>query len=682
MRCFKRKTALILITIFIISVFNLSLIKPASAENAEYASKVDVMFLLDASKSMTASDPQGLSAEAVKMFIDMCHIKGDKGGMVAYSGNIVREAPLSYLNSEGDKTALKNTLTNLQLGNWTDIGLGLKRAVSAVKEGHDANNKPIIILLSDGKNDPQRSKTASQDDLAAGLNEAKFQNIPVYTIGLNADGTVDKAQLEYISNETGGKSFITNNANDLPQILRDIFAESSRLKISQHVTVTGTGEYQDVPINIPDSNIVESNITILSYYPVELALTDYSGNAVAIPSEKVIYTKSNRYSMVKLVSPGKGTWTLKAKGSAGDSIDISLISNYDLKTVMGVSPDKNIFKGDKIAVTAYVESNGQKLEDSEFLSTLKSTLYMKNLENGSISEIPMAASGNAFSTEFNLPDDKSYELIAKIEGTSFSRESDAKIIGAQNRTPVVSGKSGSIILWTKDVKKINLAQYFTDADSDKLTYKASSSSLDILNMKVNVDNLELQARAWGSDKITVIADDGKGGKAERVLSVHIWFLIYILPVALAILLILALAGFSIKRKKDKEKILPIGKMMLQTKDLETGAISKPWFVDLGGFKHIFSLHVVLKSDPEFKDTGKIMFKAVEGQNLELTNNSKCTLVSNGRAIEAKKGFSIKNNDIIEITLPSQKRILVIKYYPWSSLLSVEQLFKETPNLIE
>jgi len=682
MRCFKKKTSLILIFIFVISLFSLSHINPASAENTEYASKVDVMFLLDASKSMTASDSQGLSAEAMKMFIDMCHVTGDKGGMVAYSGNIVKEAPLSYLNSEADKTALKNTLTNLQLGNWTDIGLGLKRAVSLIKEGHDANNKPIIILLSDGKNDPQRSKTASQDDLAAGLNEAKFQNIPVYTIGLNADGTVDKNQLELISKETGGKSFITNNANELPQILRDIFAESSRLKISQHETITGTGAYQDIPVNIPDSNIVESNITILSYNPVELALTDYSGNAVAIPSEKVVYSKSNRYSMVKLVSPGKGTWTLKVKGSAGDSIDVSLISNYDLKTVMSVNPDNNFFKGDKIAVTAYIESNGQKLEDSEFLSTLKATLYMKNLENGSISEIPMAAGSNAFSAEVTLPDDKSYELVSKIEGTGFSRESVSKIIGAQNRAPVASGKNGGIILWTKDIKNINLSQYFSDADGDKLTYKASSSSLDILNMKVNNDTLEIQARAWGSDKITVIADDGKGGKSERVLSVNIWFIIYILPVALAIIFILALAGFKIKRKRDKEKIMPIGKMMLQTKDLETGVVSKPWFVDLGGFKHIFSLHIVLKSDPEFKDTGKFLFKALEGQNLEITNNSKCSIVSHGRAIEAKKGFVMKNNDTMEITLPSQKLTIVIKYYPWSSLLSVEQLFKETPNLIE
>ena len=70
------------------------------------------------------------------------------------------------MNTEADKTALKNTLTSLELGDWTDIGLGLNRAA---------------------------------------INEAKAQNFPVYNIGLNADGTVDENQLKLISSETNGE---------------------------------------------------------------------------------------------------------------------------------------------------------------------------------------------------------------------------------------------------------------------------------------------------------------------------------------------------------------------------------------------------------------------------------------------------------------------------------------------
>jgi len=84
----KKKSAIVAALMFVISLFPFIMSDNAAAENGDYTSKVDVVFVVDASKSMKASDPQGLTAEAMKMFIDMCHIKGDKGGMVAYSGYI------------------------------------------------------------------------------------------------------------------------------------------------------------------------------------------------------------------------------------------------------------------------------------------------------------------------------------------------------------------------------------------------------------------------------------------------------------------------------------------------------------------------------------------------------------------------------------------------------------------
>lgn len=678
MKYFQKKTAIILAIILVIPLFHFFTSNEVVAENNEYTSMVDVVFLVDSSKSMKASDPKGLTAEAMKMFIDMCHIKGDKGGMVAYSGDIIKEAKLNYLNSEADKSALKNTLTNLELGDWTDIGLGLKRAVSILKDGHNENNKPIIILLSDGKNDPKRDKTSSQDDLAAGLNEAKVQNFPVYTIGLNADGTVDKNQLELISKETNGKNFITNNANELPQILREIFADNSRLKISEQNTIIGNGEFQDVIINIPDSNIVEANITVLSSNPVELKLNDIKGNEVKIPSEKVIYTKSNKYSMLKLVSPEKGKLTLKVKGRKADQIDISLISNYDFKTVISLNPETSIHKGDKLEVTAYIESNGQKLQDNEFFSTLKAILYVKNLVNGETKELPMTIKDNKFVGEVKVPDEKSYELKVKIEGTGFTRESTAKIIGAVNRAPVITNKNNNIILWSRNIKKIDLSGYFSDGDSDKLNYEVSSASLDTVNLKINDSTLEIQGRKWGTDTVTLIADDGKGGKVSREIKINVCFLLYIVPAALVGLLILIISGVLIKKRNDKINIVPAGQMMVQIKDEETGKISLPQYKDLSNFKGPFSIHNLLDLNPDYEETSKILLKAKDSQNLILTNNSQCSIESHGIKVDASKGFTIKNNDKIEIIIINRKQIISMKYC-WKSSIFVDTLFKDTPR---
>jgi Ca-activated chloride channel homolog len=555
MKYYLKKTTFIVGMLLICSLFSFTYVDKIFAESIEGSNGVDVVFVIDASGSMQRSDPQGLTSEAMKMFIDMCHAKGDKGGMVAYSDKIIKEYALKYMNSESDKSLLKGTLTGLELGNWTDIGLGLKRAVTMLKDGHDKKNRPIVILLSDGKNDPQRDKKASQDDLTAALNDAKAQHFPVYTIGLNADGTVDKNQLEAISKETTGKNFITNSAEELPRILREIFADNSKLKILQERTIVGNDDFQDVKINIPDSSVAEANISILSSKPVELKLKNAKGNEVKLPSEKILYTTSNNYSMLKLVSPEKGDWLLRIKGISADKMDISLISNYDLKAELKLNPDSNFHKGDKIELNAYVQSNGQKLDDKELYSTLKANIYVKNLGNGEIKQFPMQLQDGIFTMEFIVPDTNKYDIQAKIEGPGFIRESEVRNIMTENKIPTVTKKIEDLTLWNKKVKEVSLADYFIDGDNDKLSYSASSNDIDSSNLKVSGNNLIIQDGKWGINTITITVDDGKGGQISTELIVKIYPLLYAASGAVALLiLILLIASISGLFKKSRQDV--------------------------------------------------------------------------------------------------------------------------------
>jgi len=649
----------VLLISFILSVLGTNLI--GLAESIDDSPNIDVLFVVDGSKSMTKSDPDKLSGEAMKMFLDMCHIKGDKGAMVAYSGGIIKETNLKVLNSNEDKDKLKDTLSNLELGNWTDIGLGLRRAVEIMKDGHDKKNKPIIILLSDGKADPQRDKQTSQDDLSAALNEAKAQSFPIYTIGLNADGTVDNNQLQFISNETRGKNFITSSANDLPSILKSIFADNSRLKVQQENTLTGTGEFENVNINIPDSNIVEANISILSKDPVEVKLADPSGKEVQIPSDKVIYTKSNKYSMVKLLSPAKGQWTLKIKGSKDNKIDISLVSNYDLKVVMNVNSGKKAHKGEKVNITSFLESNGVKLEDKDFYTTLKALLLVRNTENNEVKEIPMVFDKNQYTAEYALPDEKTYELKVRIEGPGFIRESATAVLGAENRAPVVSKKLGKKTLWNKKGVTFNLNDYFKDADKDKLTFTASTSSLDKLNVKVDKDKLTISARKWGKETVTVFADDGKGGKVSAELNVKNYLIVYILIGLLALIIIIPALVILLKVLKTS-KAPAVGQMSVQIRDNVTGSVKSPQYKPLKHFKGKFSLHNLLNLSPEYAETSKINLIGGPSDTLILTNKSQCTIELHGRKVDAAKGITIRHNDQINVVLTLRNEIIYLQYF--------------------
>lgn len=437
----KIKTKWIL-AVVLIYVFQIVFVPFSKVYASQSSSNMDVIFVLDSSGSMKESDPEEIRTEAIKMFLDMGKIQGNKVGLVAYSDNIVREHNLDSISSNEDKDRIKNMASNIPFGQKTDTGYGLMEAAKLLDSGHEKGHEPVIILLSDGKNDPQRSAQESLNDLNNALNICKSKGYPIYTIGLNYDGTVDKAQLSDISNSTKGKNYITNTAADLPNILTDIYADNSKLKVQDGGTITGNGDFQDLKVNIPNSNVLEANISMLSDKPIELKLLDPSGKEVAIPSSNAVFTSSRKYSMLKIVKPIEGQWTVRVKGVSGSNIKVSYIFNYDLQIQANITP-KNPSKGDKVNIESYFTSSGQKISDKELYNNMKAKLLVKNLKDNSLKEVPLSVTESAFKGEFQLSGEGKYELKVRVDGNSFYRESAAIIIGdesAKSQANVTSKK--------------------------------------------------------------------------------------------------------------------------------------------------------------------------------------------------------------------------------------------------
>lgn len=315
----------------LIFIFQLAFI-PISKTYAAASPNVDVVFVLDSSGSMKQSDPEQIRTEAIKMFLDMGQVSGNKAGLVAYSDTILKEHNLDEINSEADKNRIEEMASNIPLGQKTDIGCGLLEGAKVMDSGHNKNNRPVIVLLSDGKNDSGRSASESLKDLNDAISLCKSKGYPVYTIGLNYDGTVDKTQLSQISSETKGKNYITNKASDLTSIIKDIYGDSANVKVQDQGNITLNGTFQDFKINVPNSNVLEANISMITDNPIELKLVNPAGKEVTIPSTNVVLTKSKKYSLLKLVNPQKGEWNLKIKGVSGSNVKISYVFNYNNKS--------------------------------------------------------------------------------------------------------------------------------------------------------------------------------------------------------------------------------------------------------------------------------------------------------------------------------------------------------------
>ncbi|GAF09803.1 hypothetical protein JCM16418_3959 [Paenibacillus pini JCM 16418] len=423
------------------------------ADAAAQSSQIDAVLVVDASNSMKASDPNQVGNEAMKMFIDMLSTKGDKVGIVSYTDKIQREKALLEIQSDADKTDLKQFIDQIDRGAYTDIAVGVKEAVKVLKQGTDPSHEPMIVVLADGNNalNPKSSKTQAESDqeLSQAVKDAKQDGIPVYTIGLNADGKLNKAALADLSNQTGGKSFSTSSADDLPQILSEIFASHLKLKIVPIQSITANGNYQEVIVNVPNASVLEANISIMSASPVDVKLTDPSGNSQKIPSSNVLLSKSKSYSLIKMLKPIQGDWKLQVKGVPRDKIDINLVFNYDLELNLDLKPGATYKKGDKIDINSYLVSNNQKLSNNALYQNMNAKLKVKDLDSGDTQEVKLNNAGDHFEGVFQVPDKHRYELTVRAEEKSFYRETKPVIINAAG----VSGKAPVTTPDDKDTEK-------------------------------------------------------------------------------------------------------------------------------------------------------------------------------------------------------------------------------------
>lgn len=203
------------------------LFTPANAQDRELV-PIDAVLIIDVSWSMAEADPNRIANEATNMFIDMLDAESDRVGIVAYAGTVTMYRELMFLT--GENTAyLHSLIDGLRYASWTDHPLGLLEAIRILSNAHTPDRQPIIIFLTDGNlslnPNGRRTVPEAEADKALAIELAQYYGFPIYSIGLNYDGTLDRRYIEVVADATGGLAFETYNAEDLPDIMAAIFAE-------------------------------------------------------------------------------------------------------------------------------------------------------------------------------------------------------------------------------------------------------------------------------------------------------------------------------------------------------------------------------------------------------------------------------------------------------------------------
>ena len=177
---------------------------------------LDIVFVLDSSKSMLATDLRPTRLDRAKLaIIDLVkRLESDRIGLVAFAGNAFLQTPPTL-----DYSAFRENLdsigqTSISRGG-SDIGRAIREAAKAFPKD---NNFKVVILLTDGEDQEQQAIDTAR--------EVAKDGIKIYTIGI---GTPEGEYLK-VRNSQGTEEFIRDSSG---QPVRSQLDERTLQEIAQ-----------------------------------------------------------------------------------------------------------------------------------------------------------------------------------------------------------------------------------------------------------------------------------------------------------------------------------------------------------------------------------------------------------------------------------------------------------------
>lgn len=164
-----------------------------------------IMFLVDASGSMGVNRRMSMAKGAVFSLLQNAYQKRDTVGLMTFRGD---EASVVLNPTRSIDLAYKR-LQEIETGGRTPLSLGLKKAVDFIKSNKAKNKNilPIVIIISDGKNNvslTDRSYLDELDDISQEASKEKIEFIVIDSetgflrLGL-AKNMADKLDGRYLS---------------------------------------------------------------------------------------------------------------------------------------------------------------------------------------------------------------------------------------------------------------------------------------------------------------------------------------------------------------------------------------------------------------------------------------------------------------------------------------------------
>lgn len=265
---------------------------------------LDAVLILDSSGSMLLTDPRRLRDEGAKLFVEFLKPE-DRLAVIEFSGEARLVRPLTPMGG-GEAERVGRLIGQIKtVGEYTNLLAPLKLGESILQQSPRPDASRIMIMLSDGKMDPDPKKAApsqlSNELINILIPELKAKDVRVYTLSFSDQA--DAALLSQIAAGTGAVHRFAPTADQLHQNFAELFVAAKK---PQMLPISSKGFRID-----PD--VEEATFYINRQGEKEVSLLSPSGRKLAVDAsgEGTKWFRGTEFDVITIERPEPGQWEIQ-----------------------------------------------------------------------------------------------------------------------------------------------------------------------------------------------------------------------------------------------------------------------------------------------------------------------------------------------------------------------------------
>jgi len=428
----------------------------ASAQAPEKAKPSDVRIVIDISGSMKKNDPQNLRRPALDMLVKLLP-PGSKAGVWTFGQYVNMLVKHRAVDSDWKADAAAKSSEVNSIAQFTNIGEALEKA--AYDKASSKNDfQTHVILLTDGMVDIDRDPKVNLRERTRILNEIlpAYQKAGYHIHTISLSDNADTHLMERLALETGGKSAVANNADELMKVFLNVFdqavpKEELPLEGNSFVTDSSIEEFTALIFRQPGSP------------DTRLIAPDQSEYTQATRDSSVNWYRTDKYDLITIKQPLEGEWRISAKLEPQSRITVVSDLSLVVKPIA-----TNLLTNANPALSLALREENKVVNRAEFLDLLDIDVVVKQMDTGKqwqqrLSDGLVPGNG-VYNTQLdNFQQTGQYDVIVTVDGKSFQRRFTQSVsvrdpFAVSVKTADKDGKTRFTITVTAQSNDIDLAK--------------------------------------------------------------------------------------------------------------------------------------------------------------------------------------------------------------------------------